>query len=81
MKIIKPGKPQNRQNEYYFVCGICGCEWTANEGDKGLSICFLPSFASMDCPNCRKWCVDRDTINRELYNAYVGDTDKENEEN
>ena len=72
MNIIKLGVPQNKeQDEFYFRCIICGCEWTANNGDKGMwripSNC--SSYARMQCPNCGTWCIDKQTLDMALQNS------------
>lgn len=56
MIVIKPGKKINREEEFYFKCSDCGCEWTANRGDKGLEFsppCF-EFYVYMKCPHCHK---------------------------
>lgn len=54
MKIIKQGKELNTKIERKFCCGICGCEYIAEQGEYYIETdehgCIY--FCS-ECPNCK----------------------------
>ena len=48
IRITKPG----RTIRYEFVCGECGCEYTADLADVRKLYCGAQEWATCNCPSC-----------------------------
>ena len=70
MNIIKLGNADCDRGEFYFICGNCGCEWTANRGDDGLKISppCVEFYTYMKCPCCKETAYDRFSRRRRTNN-------------